>query len=170
MKNFSKKIIGAGALIACCAITLFSCSTDEPASKSTLVNESAIDGNAASRFRIKFMIGLSANLEKPSRGCDSGWGICEVTIGIVNIGFDRINMGVSSDNYLHFAFDRDQVEEETLTIESGDELIKFDQAIVEEFAKEDFDIANIALVRGTYDVRYDEASDKYIAKIPFVKK
>jgi hypothetical protein len=167
MRNLTKKMIWAGVLIACSATTLISCSTDETP-KSSSVKETAV-GNAADRIRIKFTIGLSANLEKPSRGCDSGWGVCSVTIGLVNVGFERINFGVSSDNYLYFAFDHDQVEGEVVSIEAGDEYIRIDDEIVREYANDDFDISNIQLVRGDYPVVYDSSSDKYVVRIPFVK-
>lgn len=163
MKTFLK----AGLLLALISIFTISCSNEESLSND---NTSLRNESLQRKIKIKFMIGLSANLEKPSEDCKSGWGVCSVTIAIVNIGVERkINMGVSDDNYLHFEIDATDIEGSTMEIKDGDQQITFGEEVINYFEKEDLDISSIALVKGKYGVNYDSSSDKYLIKIPFTR-
>ncbi len=154
--------------------SIVSCDNDESkinTVENTPVNNSFTTANNSllNRIRIKFMISIGANLERPSLGCDSGFGICEIRIGLASIGFDKVNFGVSDDNHIHLVMERESVEEEFITISEGDESITLDQDVVTFFKKEGFDIANIKLVRGQYAVKEEVGTGKYTVAIPFEK-
>ena len=170
-KNFKRIIAVIGVTILVSYLS-DSCSNDEVMSNESSVNQVDFNESYLQKIRIKFMIGLSANLERPSKDCKDGFGICEVTIGIVNIGVEKaanINMGVSDDNFLHFEIDGKDLEENSIKIESGDEFINIGQEVKDFFNKEELDISNIKLVKGEYNAVLDVDSGKYLIKIPFEK-
>lgn len=151
------------------AISFTSCSEEGTDSQETKKIEFDNTLSSQERIRVKFMIGLTANLEKPSNNCRDGWGVCEVTIGIVNVGFYRAaNIGISDDNnfYLEIS-EASAIENQTMQIEEGDEYITLHPDIITYFQQENIDISSIRFIKGEYPVTYNSETDTHIVKIPF---
>lgn len=160
-----KKFIFSLSLLA----LLSSCESDSVAESESNA-KTTNDSELSSRIRIKFMIGIGANLEKPRLGCKDGWGICEVRIGIASIGVERMastSFGVSSDDFIYVKFlDNRDIEDRVMRIESGDEIITISRDIVNEFARDGYDISRIKLTPGSYRLEEDENNVSFV-KIPF---
>lgn len=151
------------------AMSLTSCTDEEISTVRTNKIESNNSFDTQEKIRVKFMIGLWANLEKPSLQCREGWGVCDITIGIVNIGIYRTaNIGISDDNNFYLEIpESSAIENSTMKIETGDEYITLDPQIVTYFQDENIDISRIRFVRGEYPVTYNSETDTHTVKIPF---
>ncbi len=127
---------------------------------------------------VTWQLGIGIDLWRAKYDCLRGFGVCRINAVFVQFAWDntthhtQINFGVSDHNTIIIEFENSidigsYGGQNYIEIESGDEDITIDSAVITYFSNQNIDISNLSLVQGTYYFQYDNSTNNYYIEIPY---